>query len=177
MSSKQPQTTPLTQFKNSVHREQTLWNNNDPFDIWLHINTNKLFNFGQNTIFDFNHLFHFSKSLLHHQNFPKFSKFLKNRHKAKKSFFFGIWRSIIWDFAFFLLFYCVVYFSQIPLPILVNKLVDWLENGEQSSFEGFWLVFLIAACSYCLPLGDSLCDNFVYPMIMKLQGNLKVREF
>lgn len=69
----------------------------------------------------------------------------------------------------------MIYITQIPVPYLVKKFINWLENPEDTNMlDGLFYSGMIGLMNYGLPLFDGLCDNFYYKLGIVCEANFKV---
>ena len=167
---------PLDLFKQSVNKDKTIWTGSI-LDCLFHVETNKIFNFGQNTTLSFNHLFNIDKSFLHSHNYPRFKATMEKGLAEGKEFSKVLFSTFWYDFILEGFWFGVCFWSPIPTPFLTKWLLEWLNNPEAVDNSGYYYAAWLCVCYLLVPIGDAMVDNYIYRINITLDLNLKVSFF
>ena len=167
---------PMELYKESKNRHLPIWTGS-LLDSLFHVETNKIFNFGEKEVLSFNHLFGFHESLKHHSCYPRFrqtvTEGLRKGKKLGRLVFSTFWRDSLMEIFWLSLIYC----SQIPKPYLTKWLLEWLETDtEDGDMTGYYYALWICICSFILPISDACYDNYLYKVNITLDLNLNVKK-
>ena len=131
----EPTKEPYLLFQNSINKDKYLV---EPgfFKQTFITYTNKLVNIGRKTPLQFEHLFKMSDDLKYQYNSQESEKMIKKYQdqliKGKLSFTDIVFKLIRkTGFISQNVAYCLAYFSQIPVPLIIKFLLQWLETNYE----------------------------------------------